>query len=113
MRYAVLVWKCGLLLKQMDDEADCAGARVFHCLLDDVPSMYLVRECRELEVHISTSVTDSIVHQSEISIRASVKIRLKNIDKEIMLSRCTEKAPFVADIERMLAGLNCGMQHST
>ena len=39
VRYAVLVWKLGLLLKLMDDEVDGVGTRVFHYLLDDVSSM--------------------------------------------------------------------------
>ena len=56
------------------DIADGVGARVFHCLLDDVSSMCLVRECRELEEYFGTSATDSILHRSETSIRA-FKIR--------------------------------------
>ena len=77
-----------------------------------------MRECRELEEHFGTSVTDSILHRSETSIRA-VKIRLKKIDKEIMLRRCTEKAPSVADIERDVgwtklwnAALDLGVKHT-
>ena len=46
--YVVLVRKLGLLLKPMDEGADGVGANVFRCLLDDVSSICLVRECREL-----------------------------------------------------------------
>ena len=86
VRFAVLVWKLGLLLKLMDDDADGAGARVFHCLLDDVSSICLVRECRELEEHFGTSVTDSILHRSKTRIRA-VKIKLKEM-RSTMRSCC-------------------------
>ena len=44
-------------------------------------------------------MTDSILHQSKKNIRA-VKINPKKIDKEIILMRCTEKAPIVVDIEK-------------
>ena len=85
----------------MDDNADGVGARVFHCLLDDVSLMCSVRECTELEEHFGTSATDS------------------KIDKEIMLRRCTKKAPSVANIERDVgcaklwnAALDLGAKHT-
>ena len=84
----MLMRKFGLLLKMMDEEAIGVGANVFHCLLDDVSSMYF-----------DTSVTDLILQRSETNIRA-VKISLKKIDKEIILRRCAEKAPIVVDIEK-------------
>lgn len=118
VRYAVLVRKLSLLLKLMGDDADSVGARVFQCLVDDVSSMCLVRECRELEEHFGSSVTDSILQRSETSIRA-VKIRLKKIDYEIMLWRCTEKAPSVDNIESDVgwtklwnAALDLGAKHT-
>ena len=90
VRYVVLVRKLGLLLKLMDEGADGVGASVFHCLLDDVSSICLVREGRELEKHFGTSVTNSILCQSETNIRA-VRIEIRKIDKEITLKKCLEK----------------------
>ena len=87
-----MVRKLRVLLKLMDDDAHDVGARIIHCLLDAVSSMCLVTECTELEQHFGSNVTDSILYQSETSIRA-VKIRLKKIDYEIMLRRCTKKVP--------------------
>ena len=68
--YVVLVRNFGLLLKLMNEGADGVGASVFRCLLDDVASVCLVRECKKLEENLGTSVTDSILHQSETRIRA-------------------------------------------
>ena len=75
------------------------GLESFTVSFDNVSSMWLVRECRELEEHFGTFVTNSILHWLQTSIRA-VKIRLRKIDREIMLRRCTEKAPSVTNIER-------------
>ena len=80
VRYVVLVRKLGLLLKMMDEGADGVGASLFRCLLDDVSCIYLVRECRKLQEHFGTSMADSILCQSEKSLRA-VKIKLKGLTK--------------------------------
>jgi len=45
------------------------------------------------------SVTESILSQSERSIRA-IKNQLKKVDKEITQSRCSEKAPLIAHMEK-------------
>ena len=120
VRYAVLVQKLSLLLKLIDENADGVGARVFHCLdlLDDVSSICLLRECREVEEHFGSNVIDSILHRSETSIRA-VNIRLKKIDYEIMLRKCTEKEQSIAIIERDVgstklwnAALDMGAKHT-
>ena len=50
-----------------DNDADGVGDKVFRSLLDDVSSMCLVRECRELEEHLGSNVTESILHQLETS----------------------------------------------
>ena len=104
--HMVLVTKLGLL-----EGADGFGASVFRCLLNDVFSVCLVRECRELEEHFGTSMTNAMLCLSETSIRA-VKIKLKKIDKEITLKRCLEKAPLVSYIEKNVGWTN-GMQHLT
>ena len=71
----VLVRKFGILLKLSDEVANGVGASVFRCLLDHVSSICLIRECRDLEEYFGTSVTDSILCQSETSIRV-IKHRL-------------------------------------
>ena len=63
----MLVWKLSLLLRLMDDDADGVGDRVLHCLLDDVSSVCLVGEYRQLEENFGSTVTDSILHQLETS----------------------------------------------
>ena len=78
-----LVRKLGLLVKLINDDADGVVARVFHCLLNNVSLMCLVRECKQVEEDFGASVTDSILHRSKTSIRA-VKIRLAKIDYEII-----------------------------
>ena len=118
IRCEVLVRKFGLLLKLLDVGAVGVGASVFHCLLNDVSSTCVIRECRDLEEYFGTGVTDSILCQSETSIRG-IKNRLRKIDKEITLKRCEEKAPLVADVEKRVswtklwdAALDLGVKHT-
>ena len=112
VRYTVLVRKLGPLLNLTDDEADSVGAMVFHCLMDDVSSICLVRECQELEEHFGTSVTYSILHRSETSIRA-VKISLRRLTRRSCFGEILRTHPLLRKLREMFAGLNRGKQHST
>ena len=61
VRYTVLMRKLCLLLKFMDEEAKGVGANVFRYLLNDVSSMSLVKECRELVEYLDATATDSFL----------------------------------------------------
>ena len=67
VRYAVLVQKLTLLLKLMVMMQIVLGIESFTVSRMNDSSMCLLRECRQLEVHFGSNVTDSILHQSETS----------------------------------------------
>ncbi len=69
-------------------------------LSDDVDSLCLVRECRELEEELgsgSTHFTEEILGKSELSFR-NVKDAIHKSDQKQLTVRCSAKSPVIAEI---------------
>ena len=88
-------------------------------MLDDVSSICLVRECKELEGYFGTHVTESILTRSGVCSMRAVKKQLKKVDKEITWNRCSEKTPLISDVEKCVgwtklwdAALDLGANHT-
>ena len=73
-------------------------------LLDDVEMVCLVRECRELEDGLDLNFTNKILCNDNISMK-EIKNKSREVDKERLLRRCTEKAPFIAVVAEKVANV--------
>ena len=87
--------KLTFLRKLLDVNGSGLGVAAMKALLDDVEMVCLVRECRELEDGLDLNFTNKILCNENISMR-EIKSKLREVDKERLLRRCTEKAPIIA-----------------
>ena len=55
------ILEAGFLARRMREDGAGVGARVSRAIMDDVDSMCLVRECRELEKRLGVGFTDEIL----------------------------------------------------
>ena len=69
MRSRLLVTKLGFLRRVMGSSSGSLSGRVLEALCDDVESMCLVRECRELEESFGTQCVDVIIRGSAAAAR--------------------------------------------
>ena len=87
--------KLSFLRKLLDVNGVGVGVAAMKALLDDVEMVCLVRECRELEDGLDLNFTNKILCNDNISMK-EIKSKLREVDKEKLLRRCTEKAPIIA-----------------
>ena len=64
-----------------------------HSLLDDLDSICIVRECRELEASFGTQFTDQILRDADNMGVREIKKHILRINKEMMLAAWTPKPP--------------------
>ena len=67
-------------------------------LADDVESLCLVRECRELEEGFGTSYTDEILGCAEGTCLREVRDELVSLDRDSLLVRCEGKSKLIAEV---------------
>ena len=53
--------KLGFLQRVMENSSGSLSGRVFEALCHDMKSMFLVRECRELEESLGTQHVDAVI----------------------------------------------------
>ena len=84
------------------------GSRMLRSLADDVESVTLVRECREMEEAYGTHYTEAVLRAEEGDgphpHEMKKEIMKLQLDKEMRLACCSQndKAPVVADIARVV-----------
>ena len=61
MRSRLLVTKLGFLRRVMENSSGSFSGRVLEALCDDVESMCLVKECRELEESFGTRHVEAVI----------------------------------------------------
>ena len=69
-------------------------------LIDDVESLCLVKECRELEESFGAHFTDELLSGAEQVGMRDVRGTLRDMDREGMLGRCVEKCGLIAEVAR-------------
>ena len=100
IRCRILCQKLNFLRKLLEDGATGIGAAAFRSLCDDVESLCLVKECRDLETYYGTNFTESVlVDVNSISHRA-IRKTLKAIDRDKIIEKCVKKSPSIANIIR-------------
>ena len=81
----------------MGSSSGSLSRRVLEALCDDVESMCLVRECRELEKCFGTQWVDAIIRGRAAAAR-EMKEMIYQQDRRIIVDRCGEKAPVIAEV---------------
>ena len=67
-------------------------------LVDDVDSVCLVKECRELETEYGTSFTNSVLADADAVCDRVIKKTIREIDKKKLVEKCHEKSSAIASI---------------
>ena len=80
-----------------ESDSDCLGARAMEALCDDVKSVCLVKEYRELEESFGTHFTDSVLLRREVSAKEMKEV-IYCQDRQKSVDRCREKAPIIAEV---------------
>ena len=94
----VLSRKLGFLKRKIGRDSVGVGGEVVRVLMDDIESLCLVKECRELEECVGVSFVDDLMVESEIVRMKDVKDAVKRAVWERLVNKCKEKAPLVATI---------------
>ena len=99
IRCRLLSAKLGFLRRSMVGR-EGIGAEMMCVMVDDVESLCLVKECRELEETYGTCFTDGILEDAEQSSMREVRDTLRAMDREKMLERCKGKSGLVVEVAR-------------
>ncbi len=118
MRSRILERKLVFLQRVLGASSRCVSGRVTESLSDDISSLCLVKECRELEEVCGVTVTEMVL-KGELMCDRNLKEEIRMVDHELLLKRCAVKAPLIAEIEERIgwarlwdATLNFGVQHT-
>ena len=69
-------------------------------LSDDMESLCLVKECRELELYYGTNLTDIVLTDPDTISRRASRKNLRVIDRDKLVEKCSMKSPSIACIIR-------------
>ena len=76
------------------------GAVATRSLSDDMESLCLVKECRELELYYGTNLTDIVLMDADTISRRAIRKTLRVIDRDKLVEKCSMKSPSIACIIR-------------
>ena len=99
IRSRLLVTKLGFLRRVMESSSGSLSGRVLEALCDDVESMCLVKECRELEESFGTQHVDAVIGGNAATAR-EMKETIYREDRPTLVDRCWVKAPVIAEVAR-------------
>ena len=77
------------------------GAEMMCVMVDEVESLCLVKECRELEESYGTCFENEILEDAEQVSMREVRDTLRTMDREKMLERCGEKSALIAEVAKV------------
>ena len=98
IRSRILCWKLCFLKRLLEERATGVGAIVMRSLSDDVESLCLVKECRELESYYGTIFKDNLLADADSSSLRVIKKSVRQMDREKLVHKCSRKSPTIADI---------------
>jgi hypothetical protein len=117
VRSRLLVSKLGFLKRLLRDDAVGVGRAAIRSMVDDVDSLCLVRECRELEDVFRTNFTEEVLC-GEVNMK-EVKKTIERLDRERRFERCGGKAPLIAAVAKGVSwlklwdlALELGLRHT-
>ena len=81
-------------------ESNTIGTATTKALADNLESLCLVKECRELDSLFSTNLTNDVLTETEFANLTEMKKTIRKIDREQVLEKCIAKAPLIAQVVR-------------
>ena len=93
----------------MESSFGSFSGRVLEALCDDVESMCLVKECRELEESFGTRHVEAVIRGNAAAAK-EMKETIYQQDGQKVVDRCWEEAPVIGKEQGGLVGLDCGMR---
>ena len=99
MRSRLLVTKLGFLRWVMESSSGSFSGRVWEAPCDDVESMCLVKECRELDESFGTRHVEAVIRGNAAAAK-EMKETIYQQDGQKLGDRCWEKAPVIAEVAR-------------
>ena len=97
-RSRLICRKLSFLKRLLGVNAKGVGAVAMSSLVDDIDSVCLVKECRELESEYETSLTNSVLADADAVSERVIKKTIRGIDKEKIVEKCHKKSPAIANI---------------
>ena len=95
MKSRILCRKLSFLQRLLEEEATGVGAAAMKSLSDNVESLCLVKECRELE---STYGTEDLLTDANCVSKCIIKKIIRGIDREKLVQKCSRKSPSIAGV---------------
>ena len=97
MKSRMLVLKLDFLRRLLGSDLSKLGGRAIEAFSDDIESLCLVKECRELEEVFGLHLTDSLLERCPLT-RREVREEILKRDRRMVLLKCQEKAPVIAEV---------------
>ena len=91
MHSRILCRKLSFLRRLLDERATGVGAAAMRSLTDDIESLCIVKECRELEISYGTNFTNTILTDANnVSLRI-IKKTIRGIDREKLVQKASKR----------------------
>jgi len=87
MKARLLVKKLGFLQRLVSADGGTLGAETLRSMSDDIESLCLVRDCRELEETFGTHYDEILCDGDAVSLQ-EIKREVHKRDKEMVLEKC-------------------------
>ena len=98
-RSYILKRKLGFLVRLMNRNARGTGVEVLRSMMDDIESVCLVKECRELEEWFNIDAVDKILDDTEDKVSLKeLGDYVRHLDRKKRTTKCAEKAPLIAKL---------------
>ena len=98
MKCRILERKLGFLRQVIGREGRGLSVQVRESFCDEISSLSLVKECKELEEKMMTRYTENILRGEAVEHRG-MREKIKKNDKKIQFS-CVQKSPLIAEVAK-------------
>ena len=98
MKSRILCQKLSFLQRLLVDEAVGVGTAAMKSLCDDMESLCLVKECRELEFTYGTRFTDDLLTDANCVSKRIIKRNIREMDRHILVQKCSIKSQYIAGV---------------
>ena len=99
VRSRVLQKKLSFLHRVVNSSLFSLSGRTVFALSQDIDSLCLVKECRELEEGFGTHFTDNILARREVHLK-DIKASIHDHDQQQSAAKCSVKAPIIAEVAK-------------
>ena len=101
MRSRVLQRKLSFLHRVINSSLFSLSGRTVFALSQDIDSLCLVKECRELEEGFGTHFNDNILARREVHLK-NIKASIHDLNQQQGAAKCSVKAPIIAEVAKQV-----------